>query len=186
MFFQSYWRGYLVRKCSTQQLFDLRCKLKVSDAHVEDDVQLISRLVAALSELFCCKSIRYLRHTCATLSKIFPFLVILTDCQCNATEHSEKCCETIVNAGAIDILLKQVRMLNRGIPDQEVKKHVLSTLRNIVRYPLLLQVFIDTPHSGEIIFQEVLRFGHLKTLSAECVLFLSSIHFLASKWVAVY
>ncbi|XP_009407068.2 uncharacterized protein LOC103989847 [Musa acuminata AAA Group] len=140
---QSYWRGYLVRKHSRQQLFDLRCKLKVSTANVEDDVQLINRLVAALSELFCCKSIRYLRHTCATLS--------------NATEHSEKCCETMVNAGAIDILLKQVRMLNRGIPDQEVIKHVLSTLRNIVRHPLLLQVFIDTAHSGEIIFQEVLR-----------------------------
>lgn len=73
----------------------------------------------------------------------------------------------MVNAGAIDILLKQVRMLNRGIPDQEVIKHVLSTLRNIVRHPLLLQVFIDTPHSGEIIFQEVLRFGHLKTISSE-------------------
>lgn len=89
----------------------------------------------------------------------------------NATEHSEKCCETMVNAGAIDILLKQVHMLNRGIPDQEVIKHVLSTLRNIVRHPLLLQVFIDTPHSGEIIFQEVLRFGHLKTLSSEYVSF---------------
>ncbi|URE09424.1 CH [Musa troglodytarum] len=140
---QSYWRGYLVRKRSTQQLFNLRCKLKVSDANVEDDVQLINRLVAALSKLFCCKSIRYLRHTCATLS--------------NATQNSEKCCETMVNAGAIDILLKHVRMLNRGIPDQEVIKHVLSTLRNIVCHPLLLQVFIDTPQSGEIIFQEVLR-----------------------------
>ncbi|WOK91863.1 abnormal spindle-like microcephaly-associated protein [Canna indica] len=138
---QSYWRGYLVRKHSRQQLFNLQCELKNLQADV--DTELINRLVAALSELNSCKSISSLRHTCAMLS--------------SATEYSQRCCETLVAAGAIAILLRLVRTLNRGVPDQEVMKYVLSALRNIVHYPLLLQAFLNVPCSGEIIFQEVLR-----------------------------
>jgi len=63
-----------------------------------------------------------------------------------------------VSAGAIDILLKQFHSLNRGVPDQEVLKHVVSTLSNISSYPQLLQVLIDTPQAVEIVFQEFLRF----------------------------
>lgn len=76
-----------------------------------------------------------------------------------ATEHSEKCCETLADAGAVEILLKQIHSLNRGVPDQEVLKHVLRTLRNIARFPKLLQVLISAPRSVEIIFQELLRFS---------------------------
>lgn len=63
-----------------------------------------------------------------------------------------------MSAGAIGVLLKQFHSLNRGIPDQEVLKHVVSTLRNISSNPQLLQVLIDTPQAVEIIFQELLRF----------------------------
>lgn len=76
-----------------------------------------------------------------------------------ATEHSEKCCEMLADAGAVEILLKQVHSLNRGVPDQEVLKHVLCTLRNIAHFPKLLQVLINAPRSVEIIFQELLRFS---------------------------
>ncbi|KAG1347338.1 putative protein abnormal spindle [Cocos nucifera] len=74
-----------------------------------------------------------------------------------ATELSKKCCETLVSAGAVNILLKQIHSLNRGVPDQEVLKHILCTLRNIIRHPQLLHVLINTPQSVEIIFQELLR-----------------------------
>ncbi|TVU38865.1 hypothetical protein EJB05_12260, partial [Eragrostis curvula] len=74
-----------------------------------------------------------------------------------ATEYSKKCCETLVAAGAVDILLNQIHLLNRGIPDQEVLKQVLFTLRNIARYSNLKTVLINTPESVEIIFKELLR-----------------------------
>uniref|UniRef100_K3ZQ85 Calponin-homology (CH) domain-containing protein n=1 Tax=Setaria italica TaxID=4555 RepID=K3ZQ85_SETIT len=74
-----------------------------------------------------------------------------------ATEYSKKCCETLVTDGAVDILLKQIHLLNRGIPDQEVLKQVFLTLRNIARYPHLRQVLVNIPESAEIIFQELLR-----------------------------
>lgn len=79
-----------------------------------------------------------------------------------ATEHSEKCCETLVGAGAVDILLKQIHLLNRGIPDQEVLKQVFFTLRNIARFPNLRPALANTPQSVEIIFQELLRY-HFST-----------------------
>ncbi|KAH7675621.1 abnormal spindle-like microcephaly-associated protein [Dioscorea alata] len=140
---QSYWKGYLVRKHPRQQILDLCCKLKRSAANVDDDMRLINRLVTALSELLGYKSISNIRHTCATLDM--------------ATAHSEKCCETLVAAGAINILLKQFHSLNRSVPDQEVLKHVLSILRNIASFPHLADALIKTPQTVEIIFQELLR-----------------------------
>ena len=74
-----------------------------------------------------------------------------------ATELSGKCCETLVSAGAVGILLKQIPQLNRGIPDQEVLKQVLYTLRNIARLPNLRPVLVDTPQLVNTIFQELLR-----------------------------
>ncbi|KAG0481539.1 hypothetical protein HPP92_012397 [Vanilla planifolia] len=140
---QSCWKGYLVRKHSSPLLLDLRNRMRLSSANVVDESRLINRLVIALSELLGYRSITDIRHTCATLDV--------------ATDLSEKCCETLVAAGAIDILLKQIQLLNRGVPDQEVLKHVLSTLRNIARYKSLSLVLISTPRSMEIIFKELLR-----------------------------
>ncbi|KAG8490581.1 hypothetical protein CXB51_013722 [Gossypium anomalum] len=74
-----------------------------------------------------------------------------------ATAHSQKCCEELVAAGAIGILLKQIQSASRSIPDQQVLKHALSTLRNLARYPHLAKVLIDTPPSVELILWEMLR-----------------------------
>lgn len=77
-----------------------------------------------------------------------------------ATTHSLKCCEELVAAGAITILLKLIRAASRSIPDQQVLRHALSTLRNLARYPHLTQVLIDTPASVETILWELHRFKH--------------------------
>ncbi|XVE87803.1 hypothetical protein DITRI_Ditri19aG0017600 [Diplodiscus trichospermus] len=74
-----------------------------------------------------------------------------------ATAHSQKCCEELVAADAVDILLKQIRSASRSIPYQEVLKHALSTLRNLTRYQHLTEVLIDTPGSVEIILWELHR-----------------------------
>lgn len=74
-----------------------------------------------------------------------------------ATEHSQKCCETLVDVGAIDTLLKLICSISRSIPDKQVLKHALSTLRNLARYPHLVEALIDSPKSIEIIFLEFLR-----------------------------
>ncbi|XP_020095466.1 abnormal spindle-like microcephaly-associated protein homolog isoform X2 [Ananas comosus] len=140
---QSQFRGYLVRKNSKEEVSNLRHRLQKSATNVKDDMRLINRLLSALSQLLACRNISSIRQTCATLSM--------------ATEHSEKCCEMLADAGAVEILLKQVHSLNRGVPDQEVLKHVLCTLRNIAHFPKLLQVLINAPRSVEIIFQELLR-----------------------------
>nr|CAD1819241.1 unnamed protein product [Ananas comosus var. bracteatus] len=140
---QSQFRGYLVRKNSKEEVSNLRHRLQKSATNVKDDMRLINRLLSALSQLLACRNISSIRQTCATLSM--------------ATEHSEKCCEMLADAGAVEILLKQAHSLNRGVPDQEVLKHVLCTLRNIAHFPKLLQVLINAPRSVEIIFQELLR-----------------------------
>ncbi|KAL6332270.1 hypothetical protein AAG906_001985 [Vitis piasezkii] len=74
-----------------------------------------------------------------------------------ATAHSQICCEKLVAAGAINTLLKLIRSVSRSIPDQEVLKHALSTLRNLSRYPHLAEVLIDTRGSVETILWEFLR-----------------------------
>ncbi|KAL6657953.1 hypothetical protein ACP70R_005733 [Stipagrostis hirtigluma subsp. patula] len=140
---QSYVKAYLVRKASKEEVARVRSRLQKSSAQVDDSMRLINRLKAALKQLLHCRKISSIRQTCAILS--------------TATEYSEKCCETLVNFGAADILLKQIHLLNRGIPDQEVLKQVLLTLRNIARYPNLRPMLVNTPESVEIIFQELLR-----------------------------
>ena len=60
-------------------------------------------------------------------------------------------------AGAIDTLLKLICSVSRSIPDQEVLKHALSTLRNLSRYPHLAELLIDTHGSVETILLEVLK-----------------------------
>ncbi|KAL6840619.1 hypothetical protein ACP4OV_029483 [Aristida adscensionis] len=140
---QCYVKAYLVRKTSEQKVASVRYRLQKSSAQVDDSMRLINRLVAALSQLLHCQSISSIRQTCATMS--------------TATEYSKKCCETLVTADAVGILLKQIHLLNRSIPDQEVLKQVLLTLRNIVRYPDLRLVLINTRESVGIIFQELLR-----------------------------
>lgn len=75
-----------------------------------------------------------------------------------ATEHSQRCCEELVAAGAIDTLLKLIRSVSRSIPDQEILKHALSTLRNLARYPHLLEVLIQSNGSIQTILWELLRY----------------------------
>ncbi|XP_038893578.1 abnormal spindle-like microcephaly-associated protein homolog isoform X2 [Benincasa hispida] len=140
---QSHWKGYLARKRSRGQLRDLRLRVQNSAANVDDGKRIINRLVVALSELLSMRSVRGILHTCATLDM--------------ATGHSQKCCETLVGAGAISTLLKLIRSVSRSIPDQEVLKHALSTLRNLSRYPHLIEVLIDTHGSVEILLWELLR-----------------------------
>ncbi|KAK3433402.1 hypothetical protein EUGRSUZ_D01308 [Eucalyptus grandis] len=140
---QSYWKGYLTRKESRAQVVDLRLRVQKAAKNVDDNMRLINRLKAALSELLNIRSVTSILHTCATLDM--------------ATRHSQKCCEKLVEAGAIDKLLKLIRSMTRSIPDQEVLKHALSTLRNLARYAELLDVLIDSHGSIEIIFFELLR-----------------------------
>lgn len=140
---QSYWKGYLARKEARGQLQDLRVRVKKSARNVDDGNRIINRLIAALSELLSMKSVSNILHTCATLDM--------------ATQHSQKCCEELVSGGAIDILLKLIRSVSRSIPDQEVLKHALSTLRNLARYQHLADVLIDSHQSLEIIIWELLR-----------------------------
>ncbi|KAG2637347.1 hypothetical protein PVAP13_2NG513900 [Panicum virgatum] len=140
---QSFVKAFLVRKASKQEVAHIRSRLQKSSSQVDDSMRLINRLVAALSQLRQSRSTHRIRQACTTLS--------------TATEYSKKCCETLVTAGAVDILLKQIHLLNRGIPDQEILKQVFLTFRNIARYPNLRQVLVNTPESVEIIFQELLR-----------------------------
>ncbi|KAG4196089.1 hypothetical protein ERO13_A06G147800v2 [Gossypium hirsutum] len=140
---QSHWKGYVARKESRGQLKDLRLRMVESAKNVDDSKRIINRLLSALSVLLSMKSISGILHHCETLDM--------------ATAHSQKCCEELVAAGAIGILLKQIRSASRSIPDQQVLKHALSTLRNLARYPHLAEVLIDTPPSVEIILWEMLR-----------------------------
>lgn len=80
-----------------------------------------------------------------------------------ATENSQNCCEKLVAAGAVDTLLKLIGSVSRSMPDQEVLKHALSTLRNLARYPHLIDVLIDSQGSVQTIMWELVRCG-LRTL----------------------
>ncbi|KAJ4980734.1 hypothetical protein NE237_031571 [Protea cynaroides] len=140
---QSYWKGYLARKKSKEQLQDLRIRVQKSAANVDDSMRLINRLVAALSELLNLRSVSSILHICATLDV--------------STTHSQKCCEELVSAGAIDTLLKLINSVSRSIPDQEVLKYALSTLRNLARYPHLAEVLIDAHGSVKTFLWEFMR-----------------------------
>lgn len=78
-----------------------------------------------------------------------------------ATRYSQKCCEELVKARAINTLVELIRSVSRSVPDQEVLKHTLSTLRNLARYPHLVDVLIDCPGSVETILLQLLRFSML-------------------------
>ncbi|KAL9255562.1 Abnormal spindle-like microcephaly-associated protein-like protein [Drosera capensis] len=140
---QSFWRGYLARKNQKSELHNLRLRVLKSAANVDDDMRIINKHIAALNELVNMRSLSNILRNCATLDR--------------ATEVSQRCCEMLVDAGAIDILLKQICSVSRSIPDQEVLKHSLSILRNLARYPHLADVLIDHQESVETIFWELLR-----------------------------
>lgn len=89
------------------------------------------------------------------LARCSYVIILLAD---KATAHSQKCCEKLVEEGAIKTLLKIFGSATRSIPDQEVQKHVLSTLRNLARYPHLVEVLIDSPGSVETVVCEFVRF----------------------------
>lgn len=181
---QSYWKGYLARKHARGQLLDLRLRMQKSAANVDDSMRLINRLVSALSELLSMRSVSGILHTCATLGKhltsVYPISnsvvifclkppltlwhrwhkpwCVLTDV---ATELSQKCCDELVAAGAIGTLLKLIRSVSRSIPDQQVLKHALSTLRNLARYPTLTEILVESHGCVEIVLLEFLRCIHV-------------------------
>ncbi|XP_073145329.1 uncharacterized protein [Henckelia pumila] len=140
---QSYWKGYLVRKHAEGHLQDLRSRMQKSASNIDDSMRLINRLVAALSELLNIRSVSGILHTCATLDV--------------ATKHSQRCCEVLVAVGAIGTILKLIRSMSRSIPDQEVLKHALSTLRNLAHYPHLTEILIENHGCVEAVFWEFLR-----------------------------
>lgn len=65
--------------------------------------------------------------------------------------------------------------MTRSVPDQEVLKHSLSTLRNISRYPHLADVLIDTGGSVETILREMLRLVHSQDKVTQFPIFMSFI-----------
>ncbi|CAN1196972.1 Abnormal spindle-like microcephaly-associated protein homolog [Linum perenne] len=140
---QSHWRGYVARKESKGQLLDLRLRMQKSARNVDDRMRIINKLKVAVSELLSMKSMSNILHICQTLDR--------------TTQHSQRCCEELVGAGAIAMLLKLMRSVSRSIPDQEVLKHALSTLRNLSRYPHLVETLIDSTGSVDTIFTEFLR-----------------------------
>ncbi|KAL0305918.1 UNVERIFIED_CONTAM: hypothetical protein Sradi_6009100 [Sesamum radiatum] len=139
----SFWKGYCARKNARGQLLDLRLRMEKSAANVDDRRRLINRLVAALSELLSMRSVSGILHTCATLDV--------------ATELSQKCCEELVAAGAVGTLLKLIRSVSRSIPDQQVLKHALSTLRNLARYPHVTEILVQSHGCVETILLEFVR-----------------------------
>ncbi|KZV16047.1 hypothetical protein F511_26176 [Dorcoceras hygrometricum] len=140
---QSYWKGYLVRKDAKGHLQDLRSRMQKTASNIDDSMRLINRLVAALSELLNMRSVSSILQICATLDV--------------ATKHSQRCCEVLVAAGAIGTILKLIRSVSRSIPDQEVLKHALSTLRNLAHYPHLTEILIESQGCVEVVFWEFLR-----------------------------
>lgn len=82
-----------------------------------------------------------------------PFYVIADV----ATELSQKCCEALVDAGAVGTLLKLIRSVSRSVPDQQVLKHALSTLRNLARYPHLTEILVGNNGCVETVFLEFLK-----------------------------
>ncbi|XP_021766898.1 abnormal spindle-like microcephaly-associated protein homolog [Chenopodium quinoa] len=140
---QAHWKGYLARKHAKEQLVDLRLRIQQSAATVEDRMRIMNRLIAALKELKGMKIVSGILHNCATLNM--------------ATTHSQKCCERLVEEGAIEILLYQITAVTRSIPDQEVMKHCLSTLRNLSRHAHLADVLVAHQGSIETILREFLR-----------------------------
>ncbi|KAL0398747.1 UNVERIFIED_CONTAM: protein abnormal spindle [Sesamum radiatum] len=141
---QSFWKGYRARKNARGQLLDLRLRMEKSAANVDDSRRLINRLVAALSELLSMRSVSGILQTCATLDV--------------ATELSQKCSEELVAAGAVGTLLKLIRSVSRSIPDQQVLKHALSTLRNLARYPHLTEILVQNHGCVETILLEFVRY----------------------------
>ncbi|XP_024005160.1 abnormal spindle-like microcephaly-associated protein homolog isoform X2 [Eutrema salsugineum] len=140
---QAHWRGYLTRKASKAQVLDLRIRMQTSAANVDDKKRLINKLLSALSELLSMKKVHNILHICEILD--------------SATKYSDKCCEELVAAGAIDKLLTLIRSASRSIPDQEVSKHALSTLSHLARYPQMADELIETKGSIQTIFWELLR-----------------------------
>ncbi|KAL1201779.1 Protein OPAQUE1 [Cardamine amara subsp. amara] len=140
---QSHWRGYLTRKASKAQVLDLRVRIQTSAANIDDKKRLMNKLLSALSELLSMKKVHNILHICETLD--------------SATKYSDRCCEELVAAGAIDKLLTLIRSASRSIPDQQVSKHALSTLRHLARYPQMADELIDTKGSIQTIFWELLR-----------------------------
>ncbi|XP_076923036.1 uncharacterized protein LOC143585026 [Bidens hawaiensis] len=140
---QSYWKGYIERKHSREKVTDIRLRVQKAAENVDDGMRIINRLIAALSDLKNMKSVTGILHTCATLDM--------------ATKHSQKCCEKLVAAGAINTLLELIRSISRSIVDQEVLRHTLSVFRNLTRYPHLTEALIDTSGSGQIILWEFIR-----------------------------
>ncbi|CAH1448301.1 unnamed protein product [Lactuca virosa] len=140
---QSYWKGYIERKHSREKVSDIRLRVQKSAANVDDGMRIINRLIAALSQLKNTNSLSGILHICATLDM--------------ATKHSQKCCEELVAAGAIDTLLGLIRSISRSIAEQEVLRYTLSTFRNLTCHPHLTQPLIDARGSIETIFWEFIR-----------------------------
>nr|XP_043620393.1 abnormal spindle-like microcephaly-associated protein [Erigeron canadensis] len=140
---QSYWKGYVERKHARGKLSDIRLRVQMAAVNVDDGMRIINRLIAALSELKNTKSVSGILHTCATLDM--------------ATLHSQKCCEKLVDAGAINTLLELIRSISQSIADQEVLRHTLSTFRNLTRHPHLNEEVIGTSGSCQIILREFIR-----------------------------
>lgn len=66
---QSYWKGHLTRKESRAQVADLRQRVQKAAENVDDNMRIINRLKAALSELLNVRSVSSILQTCATLGK---------------------------------------------------------------------------------------------------------------------
>jgi abnormal spindle-like microcephaly-associated protein len=167
---QAIFRGYQVRKLSSQGVLKAALKITQANRTANENPQMIlgSRTSAALLVLQTSKRLTEIMDALRTLEV--------------STRLSPKCCMAFTNEQAHRILYNLVRSCNRSLPHVELLQTILRTLSNVMKYQRLIEGNA-TLENTEILLDLIQMFRDKETIFYLTARLLKRIVFSADKYI---
>lgn len=128
---QSSWRGFLVRKATTQVLCSIRSRLSFYQINTSSESSTLGSRIK--------NSLKILNYPCVPIQQI---ILALTDLD-KVTRLSPECCLIFTREGAIEILYQFIMNCNRSVPHMDLVKLCLQILINLSKYSQTVEYILS-------------------------------------------
>jgi len=160
LYIQSIWRGYLVRRIIVDRK-TIRARERIESAKMEaiEPKKLCNRTKSALSYLLHCKGV-------STIYEALKELEV-------TTRFSTKCCEWLVEDGALPVIYQIMKNCNRSLPSIEQIHMALLVLSNVAKCSTTYMAIIRERDFLQLLIDLMANFREKRKIFPNCCKLLS-------------
>ena len=159
---QSVWRGFMVRKATTQVLCSIRSRLSFYQVNTSSESSTLGCRIK--------NSLRILNYPCVPIQQIILALIDLD----KVTRLSPECCLIFTREGAIEILYAFIMNCNRSVPHMDLVKLCLQILINLSKYSQTVEYILSPAGSCLLLLNllQAYQSSNPKIFMDACIIFI--------------